>query len=265
MIGHAAARLYLERTMPTAAVLWGPRSVGKWTLATYLADFHRIHVMDRWLVDHSLTVSTVRLIRHFAMRAPQSRFKLVIARLDEASRPALNALLKTVEEPPPDVKFLFTCVDKPIATVMSRCEPFELGALSTGELETVYTEQGYPGVKARRAAVYARGSVQRGYQAESAEQHRVQVVTLVRAIAAGDRDGFTACFTAWDGTSSELLSVLLTECLTRHWSTFCEADAHGLDRDRRRLWQMVAALMRVRQARPRLAVRAALEPFLIHR
>lgn len=265
MIGHLAARRYLEHQMPTAAVLWGPQSIGKWTLANHLADFHRIHVIDRWLVDHGLNVGTVRLIKSFAARAPQSRFKLIIACLDEAGRPALNALLKTLEEPPPDVKFLFTCVDKPASTVMSRCEPFELGALTTAELETVYLQQGFPIAKARRAAAYARGSVQRGYQAESADAHRIQVATLARALTTGDREGFTACFTAWDGHSSELLSVLLTECLTRRWHTFTEAEANGLERDRRRLWQMTAALMRVRSARPRLAVRAALEPFLIAR
>jgi replication-associated recombination protein RarA len=265
VIGHRAVRAYLERTLPTATLLYGPPSIGKWTLARHLADHHHVHNVDRWCVEHGLNIETVRLLTHYAARAPHGSFKLVLARLDGSNTKALNAMLKTLEEPPPRVKFLFTTAARTLPTISSRCVTFELGMLTATELETLYLTQGYPQGKARRAAAYARGQVDRGYAAESADAHRNQVISLAKAITAGDRDQFTAAFAHWDGRSSELLSTLFTECLTHRWSTFSAADAAGLDTDRRRLWQMVAALMRVRAARPRLGVRAAMEPFLVRR
>lgn len=265
MIGHTPARAYLERELPPAALVYGPPSVGKWTLAVHLADHHRVHALDRWFVEFGFNIETARLISTFTSRAPVGAFKLVVARLDGAGRPALNAMLKTLEEPPPRVKFLFTCSGKPLPTILSRCMPFELGTLSPPELEQVYRKQGYTAVRARRAAQYANGNVERGYTADTADAHRTQVVTLIRALAVGDREAFNGLFASWDTSSSELLQTFFTECLTRRWNTFAETDAAGLHLDRRRLWHMVASLMRVRAARPRLGVRAALEPFLTHR
>lgn len=262
MIGHRAARLYLEQRLPTATLLHGPASVGKWTLAHHLVTHHQVHAVDRWEVPHGMSVETVKLVTAYAARAPQGPFKLVIARLDDSSRPALNALLKTLEEPPPKVKFLFTSDNKTLPTVASRCTVFELGLLTASELEDVYRIQGMSAGKAHRAANYARGQVDRGYQAERNDGQKNQVLNLAKALATHDRDLFTAVFTAWDGRCTDLLSTLLTEAITQRWSTFTDIDTHGLHCDRPRLWRMVSALTRLPAARPRLGVRAALEPFL---
>ena len=58
-----------------------------------------------------------------------ARFKIYI--IDEVhmlSKNAFNALLKTLEEPPPDVKFIFatTEIHKVPVTVLSRCQRFSL-------------------------------------------------------------------------------------------------------------------------------------------
>lgn len=262
MIGHNAARLYLEKHLPSATLLHGPASVGKWTLATHIAEHHHVATIDRWEVPHGLTIDTVRLVTAYAARAPHGAFKLVIARLDEASRPALNALLKTLEEPPPGVRFLFTSDSRTLPTVASRCHVFELGLLTADELNTLYQRQGIPAGKARRAADYARGQVSRGYTAEQSDSQRSQVVNLAKAIMNGDRTLFTAVFAHWDARCTELLTALFTECLTGRWSTFREIDTSGLHHDRARLWRMTAAITRLPLARPRLGVRAALEPFL---
>lgn len=262
MIGHQAARLYLERSLPPATLLHGPPSVGKWTLAMHLAEFHRVAKIDRWEVPFGLTIETVRLVTAYAARAPHGAFKLVVARLDDSSRPALNALLKTLEEPPPRVKFLLISATRTLPTVASRCTVFELGMLRTDELQHLYQQQGIPVGKARRAAVYARGQVNRGYDAEQADQHRNQVINLAKALTSGDRDLFTAVFAHWDTRCTDLLTVLLTECLTHRWITFTENDTFGLHHDRNRLWRMASAVTRLPSARPKLGVRAALEPFL---
>jgi DNA polymerase-3 subunit gamma/tau len=67
-----------------------------------------------------------------------ARYKIYI--IDEVhmlSRNAFNALLKTLEEPPPHVKFLFatTEVDKLPVTVLSRCQRFDLRRIPKDLLE----------------------------------------------------------------------------------------------------------------------------------
>ncbi len=66
-----------------------------------------------------------------------SRFKIFI--LDEVhmlSNAAFNALLKTLEEPPPYVKFIFATTegDKVLPTIVSRCQRFDLRRISTGDI-----------------------------------------------------------------------------------------------------------------------------------
>jgi replication-associated recombination protein RarA len=262
MIGHDTARSQLERELPPAVLLHGPQSVGKWTLARHLADHHRVAPIDRWEVPYGMTIDTVRLVSAYAARAPHGAFKLIVARLDDSDRRALNALLKTLEEPPPRVKFLLTCTGRVMPTIASRCQVFELGLLTTAELEDLYRSGGMPARKAQRAAVYARGHASRGFDAEQADRHRSQVISLAKAISTGDRELFSAVFSAWDVRSNDLLSQFITECLTHRWSTFSEDDTFGLHHDRTRLWRMASAVTRLPAARPRLGVRAALEPFL---
>ncbi len=67
----------------------------------------------------------------------QARTKVFI--IDEVhmlSRNAFNALLKTLEEPPPHVKFVFatTEIRKVPVTVLSRCQRFDLRRVGVSEL-----------------------------------------------------------------------------------------------------------------------------------
>ncbi|MCC5843922.1 MAG: DNA polymerase III subunit gamma/tau [Verrucomicrobia bacterium] len=76
------------------------------------------------------SVDAVREIRENAkFGANNSRYKIYI--IDEVhmlSTSAFNALLKTLEEPPPHVKFFFATTEpqKIPATIMSRCQRFDL-------------------------------------------------------------------------------------------------------------------------------------------
>ena len=75
-------------------------------------------------------VEQVRELRDSAPYAPAAcRFKVYI--IDEVhmlSTAAFNALLKTLEEPPPHVKFVFATTEpeKVLATILSRCQRFDL-------------------------------------------------------------------------------------------------------------------------------------------
>jgi len=78
-----------------------------------------------------------------------TRFRPLTARIkvfiiDEVhmlSRNAFNALLKTLEEPPPHVKFVFatTEIRKVPVTVLSRCQRFDLRRVSIAELSAHFT------------------------------------------------------------------------------------------------------------------------------
>ncbi|HKF72688.1 MAG TPA: DNA polymerase III subunit gamma/tau [Stellaceae bacterium] len=78
------------------------------------------------------------------------RYKPVAARskiyiIDEVhmlSKAAFNALLKTLEEPPPDVKFIFatTEIQKVPVTVLSRCQRFSLRRVPAELLEAHYAK-----------------------------------------------------------------------------------------------------------------------------
>ena len=75
-------------------------------------------------------------------RPLQARTKVFI--VDEVhmlSRNAFNALLKTLEEPPPHVKFIFatTEIRKVPVTVLSRCQRFDLRRVSVAELTGLFS------------------------------------------------------------------------------------------------------------------------------
>jgi DNA polymerase III subunit gamma/tau len=76
------------------------------------------------------SVEQVRDLRENSRYAPaQGKYKVYI--IDEVhmlSTAAFNALLKTLEEPPPHVKFMFatTEVQKVLPTILSRCQRFDL-------------------------------------------------------------------------------------------------------------------------------------------
>jgi DNA polymerase III subunit gamma/tau len=83
-------------------------------------------------------IENVREIRNNVQyRASRSRYKIYI--IDEVhmlSRDAFNALLKTLEEPPEHVKFIFatTEVQKIPITVLSRCQRFDFGTITASRI-----------------------------------------------------------------------------------------------------------------------------------
>jgi len=102
-----------------------------------------------------------------------ARFKVYI--IDEVhmlSKAAFNALLKTLEEPPPDVKFIFatTEIQKVPVTVLSRCQRFSLRRIPVDQL----TEH------------YARIAVAEGIEAEPAA-----IALIARAADGSARDGLS--------------------------------------------------------------------------
>jgi DNA polymerase-3 subunit gamma/tau len=87
-------------------------------------------------------VDDIREIIEGAQYKPtMARYKVYI--IDEVhmlSKNAFNALLKTLEEPPPYVKFIFatTEIRKVPATILSRCQRFDLSRIEPDELAKLF-------------------------------------------------------------------------------------------------------------------------------
>jgi DNA polymerase-3 subunit gamma/tau len=164
--------------IPQAWILTGVRGVGKTTTARILAralnyelpdgsvteptvnmpvmgvhcqaiiESRHIDVLEMDAASHN-SVADVRQINDAIRYAPVSaRTKVYI--LDEVhmlSGAAFNALLKTLEEPPPHAKFIFatTEIRKVPVTVLSRCQRFDLrrvdAALLVKHLETIAAKE----------------------------------------------------------------------------------------------------------------------------
>jgi DNA polymerase-3 subunit gamma/tau len=83
-------------------------------------------------------IDEIRQLRsNVNIRPSRARFKIYI--IDEVhmlTAPAFNALLKTLEEPPEHVKFIFCTTDpeKIPITVLSRCQRFDFAPVRTSEI-----------------------------------------------------------------------------------------------------------------------------------
>lgn len=83
-------------------------------------------------------IDDVRSLRESVKYKPlQSRYKVIIIdEVHQLSREAFNALLKTLEEPPPKTVFIFATTEfhKVPATIVSRCQHFEFKKISYKEI-----------------------------------------------------------------------------------------------------------------------------------
>jgi len=84
-------------------------------------------------------IDSIRELREMARYSPaRDRFKIwIIDEVHQISGPAFNALLKTLEEPPPRVKFIFATTEyhKIPETILSRCQQYDFRMIPARELQ----------------------------------------------------------------------------------------------------------------------------------
>ncbi len=102
-----------------------------------IAEDKHPDVLEMDAASHTSIDDVRELMKTMQYRPVQARYKVYI--IDEVhmlSTSAFNALLKTLEEPPPAVKFIFATTDshKVSVTVLSRCQRFDLKRLSVEAL-----------------------------------------------------------------------------------------------------------------------------------
>ncbi len=112
-----------------------------------IAEDRHVDVMEMDAASRTGVDDIRELIDGVRYRPASARFKVYI--IDEVhmlSKNAFNALLKTLEEPPEHVRFIFatTEIRKVPVTVLSRCQRFDLRRLDTTELA-----QHFEGIAAR--------------------------------------------------------------------------------------------------------------------
>jgi DNA polymerase-3 subunit gamma/tau len=136
-----------------------------------IAEGRHIDVIEMDAASHTGVDDVREIIEAVRYAAVSARYKIYI--IDEVhmlSRNAFNALLKTLEEPPAHVKFLFatTEADKLPVTVLSRCQRFDLrridAPLLAGHFAWICKEEGIGAEDEALAmiAAAAEGSVRDG-------------------------------------------------------------------------------------------------------
>jgi DNA polymerase-3 subunit delta' len=163
VIGHEWAVAHLSKSFANGRVrhaylITGPASVGKTTLAQALAQVlncegerppcgecrpcqliaRGVHpdvpIVEAERTGGTLKIDQVRALQStLALRPVEARYRVpMLLRFHEATPQAQDALLKTLEEPPPYVVLLLTAdaADNLLETIVSRCQPINLRPLS---------------------------------------------------------------------------------------------------------------------------------------
>lgn len=250
-----------EQRVAHAYLLCGPRGTGKTTTARLFAKALNCEQgpivdpcgeCDRCLAADTggetdiieidaashTGVDNVRELRDQAAYAPlRARHKIYI--IDEVhmlSKPAFNALLKTLEEPPAHVKFLFATTEphKLPDTILSRCQVLQLSALSEEaiesrldevfQLEGIQAEAGVSAAIARRARGGMRDALSLADQLLAlvgdaptvedtgrlaAGMDRAGIERIVQAVLQGERPTVLRELASSNGAEAELAEALM--------------------------------------------------------
>lgn len=288
LIGQEAMVQTLRNAFATgriaqAYMLTGVRGIGKTTTARILAralnfelegqgpspsvDFpqegvhcrailesRHVDVMEMDAASHTGVDDIRDLIEAAHYRPLQAKYKVFI--IDEVhmlSKSAFNALLKTLEEPPPEVKFIFatTEINKVPVTVLSRCQRFDLRRLDTALLaehlgrvvatEGVQSEPEALNALARAAEGSVRDALSLLDQAIAHSPQHVTLATVTAMLGLADR-----------GRLFDLLAALMAAKAPEAIAIFDDVHQRGCDpvMTMQDLARMVHALTRLKAGAP---------------
>lgn len=195
IVGHERPVKVLRRALTSGRVahsylFWGPGGIGKELVARRVAeallcsdstalergsgcgqcpscvkcragehpDLHLVATSEK-----SISVKNIReLQQSLAYRAFERGRKVVIIRdAFRITREGVNAILKTVEEPPEGTHLIFLTIHRSqlLDTLVSRCQPIRFDALDTEDVVRVLGDKGMEADEARRMALFSGGSI----------------------------------------------------------------------------------------------------------
>jgi len=223
VIGHEWAVEHLSRAiqhnrMRHAYLLTGPTQIGKTTLARAFAmalnctgeqvpcggqcrackligkDSH----LDVSIIESesgTLKIEQVRELQQIlALRPYEARYRVaILRRFHEALPAAANALLKTLEEPPPGVVLILTAssADLLLPTIVSRCQPLHLRPLPVDTIRDALINQwGAPPDLAQTLAQLSGGRIGwaiRAYEDSAELEQRTAALDILEKALLGTR------------------------------------------------------------------------------
>jgi len=196
LVGHRDAVVQLSRALATgrlahAYLFTGPKGVGKGALARALAravncaaaeppcgecascrrigagkhaDVHIVGMdMKGGKARTEISIEQVEEMQRLAALRPfEGRSRVfIVDGAERMSSEAANRLLKTLEEPPPQVLLILLTANERelLPTLLSRCQPIRLRALAEADVRAALQERGMVEDVARRVARLAQGRV----------------------------------------------------------------------------------------------------------
>ncbi len=166
--GHRWAAQVLQQAVAThtvshAYLITGPHGVGKFALASTLAaallcaentppcgvcracrlvatrSHPDLHIVASERIGAALKIEQVRELQwQLALTPVEGKYRVaILQRFEEATPSAANALLKTLEEPPPHVVIVVLAADadRLLPTIISRCQQIPLRPLPIRQVE----------------------------------------------------------------------------------------------------------------------------------
>jgi DNA polymerase-3 subunit delta' len=247
VVGHAPQRELLARALGRGAVhpaylFSGPPGVGKRRVALEVARAWLCHqglgepcgtchpcrtvgtdAAEDWLLvapekekekRKTISVEQVREFTAWLWRTPAKggHKAALVDPADALTGEAANALLKTLEEPPPG-RVVVLVTSRPgglPATVRSRCQQVAFGPLSEEEVAEVLRRNGWPAQAARQAAALADGSpgAALGRDAKAWQESAEAVRSLLEALGRGERGAvFAGAERLGEGRERALLAL----------------------------------------------------------
>ncbi len=144
------------------------RPCGKCSACEEINEGRFVDLIEVDAASRTKVEDTRELLENVQYAPTRGRYKVYL--IDEVhmlSQHSFNALLKTLEEPPPHVKFLLATTDpqKLLVTILSRCLQFNLKSLTiqqiTSQIETILKQENvdYEDAAVRQLAFSAAGSM----------------------------------------------------------------------------------------------------------
>lgn len=256
MLGHEWAVSLLkehltQNRLRQAYLFTGPPGVGRRTLALRLAQalncpqplapgepcltcrtckqIERMQHPDLAVVQAdqrggTLKVDQIRLLQRSLSLAPyEARYRIgLFLHFEEAHASAQNALLKTLEEPPPQVVLLLTAqtAEGLLPTIVSRCEVLRLRALPAGQVSLGLQQRwDLPAEQAQLLGPVSGGrpgyAVRLHQDPESMEQRQDWLDDMRRLVGASraERFAYAETITRWKDKEKSLEKEKLRETL----------------------------------------------------